>query len=102
MKEPGQAERLLTDALRAVAEQDAGRGASPAVEARVLAEVRSIAQARRRAYAKTWAVAAVLMIAVSIPVWYVVVQSRVGPTPAAEPLTGGGPVEEATEFFPLL
>lgn len=36
----------LTSALRTVAEDEVSRGASPAVEARVRAEVRSIARAR--------------------------------------------------------
>jgi hypothetical protein len=48
VKEPEARSSSLESALRAMAEDEARIGASPAVEARLLAEVRSIAAARRR------------------------------------------------------
>ena len=56
--------RSLVGPLRAMAEDDARLGASPAIEARLLAEVRSIGVARRRRTAiAACAVAAVVLLA---------------------------------------
>ena len=66
--QPG--DRTLTSALRAVAAEDRSRGASAAVEARLLAEVRSIAHARRiRTGVGLLAAAAVWFIAMAVPAW---------------------------------
>jgi len=66
--QPG--DRPLTSALRAVAAEDRSRGASAAVEARLLAEVRSIAHARRiRTGVGLLAAAAVWFIAMAVPAW---------------------------------
>ncbi|HEV2984688.1 MAG TPA: hypothetical protein VGX46_09875, partial [Vicinamibacterales bacterium] len=68
MQETGH-ERSLELAFHDVAEEDAGIGASPAVEARLLAEVRSIAAARRRRSSLALlAIAAALLLAVAVPV----------------------------------
>ena len=66
--QPG--DRTLTSALRAVAAEDRSRGASAAVEARLLAEVQSIAHARRvRTGVGLLAAAAVWFIAMAVPAW---------------------------------
>ena len=85
-------ERSLEAAFRAVAEEDAGIGASPAVEARLLAEVRSIAAARRRrARVAALGIAATLLLAV--PAWRML---------ARPPATTASAREVTTEFLPLL
>jgi len=91
----------LTTALRAVAAEDRSRRAAPFVEARLLAEARSIARGRRtRARAAMVAMAAVLFIAIAVPLWppssgEVAVDP--GRTSDGAALTG----EVTTEFFPL-
>jgi len=92
----------VTEALRVVAGEDASLGASSAVEARLLSEVRSIARARRRRVAiVTLAAAAVLAIAVAVP-WKRRAdnasdgQQAPAPAPRREVAT-----EVATAFFPL-
>jgi hypothetical protein len=103
MHEPGHRDRSLTAALRALAEDDATRGASPDVEARLLAEVRSIDRTRRHAYAKTAAVAAGLLLAIALPVSQLAKRAAnvphvvdVAAEPRAEPAGG-----RATDFLPL-
>ena len=55
----------LASALRALADDDARKGASADVERRLLAEVRLLARARRRRlYSMTLGVAAALLLAV--------------------------------------
>jgi hypothetical protein len=101
MQEPEYRDPALTAALRALAEDDARAGASPAVEARLLAEVRSIGRARRRrTYASALALAAVLLLAVAVPLW----RSTSRPPDAQPPDTRAeNPRSEvATAFFPLL
>ena len=62
--------RTLSDALRAVAAEETALSASPAVESRLLGEVRSIARMRRRRIAMTWtAAAATLAVVVAVPAW---------------------------------
>jgi hypothetical protein len=104
MNEPGSDRWSLSSALRAVAADDEGRGTSPAVEARLLAELRVIARARqRRTTCVALAAAAVLFIAVALPVWQ---------TPTRTPAVTGvvavngtatdDPAREVTTaFFPL-
>jgi hypothetical protein len=93
MPEQGR-ERSLEAAFRAVAEEDAGIGASPAVEARLLAEVRSIAAGRRRRrFAAALGIAAALLLAVSVPAWRMLARPPV-PAPSTREVT--------TEFLPLL
>jgi len=105
MQELGNRERLLTSALRAIAEEEAGRGASAAVEARLLAEVRSLARARRlRACATLAAVAAVVLVAVAVPNWYRIARQPLseGLGTGAEPGADVSTAEMATAFFPLI
>jgi hypothetical protein len=91
----------LTATLRALAEDDARSGTSPAVEARLLGEVRSIGRARRlRGYVSAGALAAVLVLAVAGVLW-----RAAAPAPAGEP--PGAVVQDSrrevgTAFFPLL
>ena len=86
--------RSLEAAFRAVAEEDAGIGASPAVEARLLAEVRSIAAARRRrTLAAALGIAAALLLVLSVPAWRMLSRPP-APAPSAREVT--------TEFLPLL
>jgi hypothetical protein len=84
------AERSLT-ALRSLAHDPTDRGASPAVEARLMAEVRAIARARRITHIKSWSYAATLALLVALPAWHIV--TREPQLAATEELT--------TEFFPL-
>lgn len=96
-------DRVLADALRAVAEDDEGLGASASVEARLMAEARSIARVRSmRMRVIPLAAAAALLIAIALPVWYAAAHRR-APAPREVVSDGSGEVvrEEATEFFPL-
>ena len=91
--------RLLTDALRALAEADALAGASADVRERLLSEVRALARARRRTQMKLYAIAAVLVMAVTIPVWQLTERPPVdSPSVSASSDPGG---DAATEFYPL-
>jgi hypothetical protein len=93
MREQGR-ERSLEAAFRAVAEEDAGIGASPAVEARLLAEVRSIAAGRRRrTFTAALGIAAALLLVLSVPAWRML---------ARPPATAASAQEVTTEFLPLL
>jgi hypothetical protein len=91
-------ERELTESLRRIAVAEAlTSGASPAVRARLLEEVRVIARGRRHSAMKVYALAAVLVIASAIPVWQLSTRTAavrsIGPVPAAG--------EIATGFYPL-
>ena len=90
----------LRSALRAVAEDDERLGTSNAVGMRLLAEVQSLANARRRR-ATIWSLAAAAAVFVSIlvPVW-----PRLAMRPASQSTSADMPVvtrELVTEFFPL-
>lgn len=92
MKEP-EASHSLESAVRALAEDDARVGAAPAVEARLLAEVRSIATARRRrTVIAACAIAAGVLLALTVP------SLRFFPR---TPSGGGRVAEVATAFMPL-
>ena len=95
-------DRLLSSALRAVAEDDEMLDPPDRVEAKLLAEVRAIGRVRRtRQLVVAAAAAAVLFVAIALPV-----RHSSGRLPET---AGGDPVgvstiatrEEATEFFPL-
>jgi hypothetical protein len=98
MQEPTSRERVLRNALRALAEDDARDGASADVEARLLSEVRALARARRRTQAKLLAIAAILIMAVTIPVWQLAERPPAAP-PTPAPSDSGSDI--ATEFYPL-
>ena len=102
MQEPEHRDPALTAALRALAEDDGREGASPAVEARLLAEVQSIGRARRRrSYASTLALAAGLALAVAAPLlWRAALRPPDAETPAVR--VEGPRREVATAFFPLV
>ena len=97
MHEHDDQERELTESLRRIAAAEAlAGGASPAVRARLIEEVRAIARGRRRSVMKVYALAAVLVIATAIPVWQLSTRTAVrsiGPAPAAG--------ETATGFYAL-
>src|SRR5688500_18378777 len=98
-------ESPLRSALRAVAEEDAELGASPAVEARLRQEVSAIARSRRRAAMKVYAMAAVLILAVAGSVWSLRgrVSGPVADVPGSRsPYPVPGSAEQTTEFFALL
>jgi len=101
MQEPEHRDPSLTAAFRALAEDDARGGASAAVEARLLAEVPAMGRARRRrGYASVLALAAALLLAVALPLWWTTARPPQVQAPAAS-------VEESrrevvTAFFPLL
>jgi hypothetical protein len=96
--EPDFKERSLTSALRAVAQADQTLGASPAVEARLLAEVRSIRRARRRGYIAACSLAVLLLLAVLFPMWRPIARpsSNVARAAVAEG------TEVRTDFLPLV
>jgi hypothetical protein len=90
--------RNVTEALRALAAEDVSLGASSAVEARLMGEVRSIARARRRRAAMVaLAAAAVLAAAIAVP-WKRGASSPPADRQASTPAQRG---EIATAFFPL-
>jgi hypothetical protein len=96
-------DRLLTSALRAIAAEDREHGASAAVEARVLAEIRAIARGSRiRTRMLMVAAAAMLFLAIALPLW----QASGRQAPITDPGGAAGRREAearelATEFFPL-
>jgi hypothetical protein len=99
MNDPRDDVRTLTSALRAVAADDQGLATSADVEARLLAEVRSIARARRhRANLLGVAAAAALFIGIAVPGYW----SERPAAPIHNP-TGADIAtrEETTAFFPL-
>ena len=102
MKRLNDNDRAVTEALRAVAREDATLGPSSVVEARLLGEVRSIARARRRRVAiVTLAAAAVLAIAVAVP-WKRRVDNASAGQQASTPVPRrDAATEVATAFFPL-
>jgi hypothetical protein len=94
--------RNVTEALRAVAGEEASLGASTVVEARLLDEVRSIARARRRRVAiVTLAAAAVLAIAVAVPWKRSADNASAGQQTSAPASRRDAEPEVATAFFPL-
>ena len=104
MSGEGRRDEALSRALRAVAEADEMLGASPEVASRLLAEARVIARARRiRAYAVAGAFAAVLLVAIAVPVWRSVSLRPVAdPASQTEPAARSSSAEVTTEFFPLM
>ncbi len=101
MQESEHRDPSLTAALRALAADDARDGASPEVEARLLAEVRAMGRARRRrGYASVLALAAALLLAVALPLWWTTARPRDVPAPVAR--VDDSRREVATAFFPLL
>jgi hypothetical protein len=97
MSAPDRPPRTLSGALRALAEADAGLGASPAVEARLREAVRGVGSGQRvRPSATFFAVAAALIVVVS-GAWRLVVTHS--------PTAAGGQAattrEIATDFLPL-
>jgi hypothetical protein len=96
-------ERRLIAALRAVAEEEASLAASVGVEARLLAEVRSIARARRlRTRVALYAIAAALVLAISLPTWRMAVRPVIVPSAPAAPRVEPSLGEAATDFLPLV
>jgi hypothetical protein len=100
MQESDNRDPSLTAALRALAEDETRAGASSSVEARLLAEVRSIAQARRRrTHATVAALAAALFLAVAVPLWRATAHRPPADSAATHSVVSVG--EVATAFFPL-
>jgi hypothetical protein len=99
MQKPDDQDRL-TSALRALAEDDGATGASPAVEARLLAHVRASSHARRRRTAVAWfAMAAALLVTIGLSVWRLL--PRGDQQSVSTPAVTLASREVATEFFPL-
>jgi hypothetical protein len=101
MREQGR-EQALDAAFRAVAEEDAGIGASPAVEARLLAEVRSIAARRRRIRVAALGIAAALLLALAVPAWRMTGSDTISVGVSRPPVAAPIAREVTTEFLPLL
>ena len=100
MQESDNRDPSLTAALRALAEDEARTGASSTVEARLLAEVRDIARARRRrGYATVAALAAALLLAVGVALWRTTSPRPLADSAAAHAVVSAG--EVATTFLPL-
>jgi hypothetical protein len=94
--------RTLTSALRAVAADDQGLGASAEVEARLIAEVRSIARARRRrANIIGLAAAAALFLGIVLPGWYASRRASAVSDQQTVDDSAGATREITTVFFPL-
>ena len=90
----------LTRAIRAVAADEARLTASPIVEQRLIAEVRSIAAARRRRMrALSMAIAAMFLIAAAVSGWWARARRSGAPTNASSRAASAG--EVATTFLPL-
>jgi hypothetical protein len=100
MDHAAKTDRALTAALRAVAEDEAGRTASPAVEARLLAEVRSIGATRRRRALVLLAAAAALLIAAVVPVSRIA-RRQPASVPATATPQNAAVTEVTTAFLPL-
>jgi hypothetical protein len=95
----------LSEALRTLGREDDGYSASPAVEARLRAEVRAIGGSQRTGLAPVFAIAASLLLAVVSIGWFTThgpsVPPYVGPRPAVAPPPA--PVATvATAFLPLI
>ena len=95
-------ERVVTTALKAVADRDADLDVSQEVETRLLAHVRSIGRARRqRMYLAGCAVAAASFLAVWVPLRRIPTDSRpVQAIPKGYPTTAS-PREAVTDFLAL-
>ena len=93
-------DRLLSSALRAVAEDDEMLDPPPGLETELLAEVRAIRRVRRsRRLTVVGAAAAVLFVAIALPI-----RQQAGREPAATgPANGaaGATREMVTDFYPL-
>jgi hypothetical protein len=104
MQDSEHRDQQLTAALRGLAEDEARLGVSLDVEARLLAEVRSIgSRRRRRKYLAMYTFAAAVVLAVSIPAWRLWLGQ---PPVTARPVSAESPTvalsdEAATEFLPL-
>jgi hypothetical protein len=91
---------VVTGALRAIAQADEAVGASARVEARLMAEVRSLARVNRRRVARVrLAAAAALVAAVALPLWRT--RAPAPSAPVSVPPAASTGNEVATEFFPL-
>jgi hypothetical protein len=99
MQEFHDSERALTDALRAVAAEDTRAGASPAVRAQLLEEVRLVRRAHRASLMKMYALAAGLFLATAVPIWQLAMHAP--PDRATIRLNDVSDGEVATAFFPL-
>jgi hypothetical protein len=95
-----EAVRTVDEGLRAIADEEQGASASSGVADALRAEVRAIAQARRRrTLAAALATAALLTVAVGVPAW----RARHPPLAVADSVPRGSATstEVATAFFPL-
>ena len=88
----------LADAIRTVANEDRALFASPAVEARLRQEVRSVRRARRRRAYGTLALGALLVAAGSLPAWRL---SHQKPQTLVNHATTLAAREVTTAFLPL-
>jgi hypothetical protein len=86
--------RTLSDALRAVATDDAGLAPSCGVKTRLVEEVRSIGRARRRRMTVVTLAAAAAVAAIALAVPWRRAVDRPAPSPRL-------PAELVTQFFPL-
>ena len=94
---------VLTAALRAVAEDEATRRASPAVEARLRSAVRAIAVARRRRQIGALALVATVIVAATVSVYRGVDRmSQPKTTIIADTPSAVGASEVTTDFLPLV
>ena len=93
-------EHVLAEWLREVADADATGGASPAVQERLLEEVRARRRARRVSAIQMYALAAGLVIATALPVWQLTTRPPVERSSPVVTMTVGD-AEVATAFYPL-
>lgn len=90
--------RGLSEALRALASDGDGYRASPAVDARLRAEVRAIRGSQRTRLTQVFAIAASLLLAVASITWFT---TRM-PLTNSEDSIGTGATPTVTAFLPLI
>lgn len=90
----------LTGALRAIAADDVSSRTSPAVQVRLLEEVRGLRRSRRRGLVKSAMIAAVLCIGTALPIWRLATLPRYDMN-VSQVEAGAPPGEMTSAFFPL-
>jgi hypothetical protein len=101
MHESHDQHQTLAAGLRALAESETTAGASPAVKAHLLEELRAVRRARRASQAKMYALAASLFLATAVPI----VQLATRPSlddETPQTLAVVPDDEIATAFYPLI
>jgi hypothetical protein len=94
--------RTLAAGLRALAESETTAGASPAVKAQLLEELRAVRDARRSSLMKMYALAASLFLATAVPVFQLATRPPHDEPATPQTLAAVPDDEIATAFYPLV